>query len=304
MERAEGTVIPVQLREHHTMIALITGGNGQLARDIRACFEKNGVTCHACSSKELDITSYSDILQKMGKVRPDIIINCAAFTAVDLAESDWQRAYSVNGTGVRNLALAASGTSIPIVHFSTDYVFDGKKGFPYTIVDTPNPISQYGRSKLLGEFCLKDATTRFYLIRTSWVFGPGKQNFIWKLREWAANKEELAFVTDQVASPTYTADLARATWDLIQTGRYGLYHISNAGYCSRYDWASFILSELGWKGTLHTATSDAFPTPARRPLFSALDNFGTHDVLHYDLPDWQDATLRHLKNLFKMEENT
>ena len=279
------------------MRVLITGANGQLGRDIRKLCEQNFIDHIATSSKELDISNVSEV-QRFVKNNPvDVIINCAAYNAVDLAETEWKKAYRVNGLGVRNLATAANSVGALFVHFSTDYVFDGKSRLPYTIADLPRPISRYGMSKLLGETMTRDIADTFILIRTSWVFGKGNDNFPKKILSWSKNKTELKVVDDQVASPTYTADLAKAALDMVRKNARGMYHITNSGCCSRYEWAEFILTKVSWNGNLVRGSSDEFMSAAKRPAYSVLDNFGTPESLGYSLPDWKDATERFLKDL-------
>jgi dTDP-4-dehydrorhamnose reductase len=279
------------------MRILITGANGQLGQDIRKVCEQNSIDHIATGSKELDISCEAEVRQFVKNNPVDVIINCAAYTAVDLAETEWKKAYLVNGLGVRNLATATNSVSALFVHFSTDYVFDGISGVPYTIADFPRPISRYGMSKLLGETMTRDIADKFILIRTSWVFGKGNENFPQKILSWSENKTELKVVDDQVASPTYTADLAKATVDLLDKNARGIYHITNSDYCSRYEWAEFILEKVGWKGNLLRGSSGEFRSAAQRPAFSVLDNFGTPEILGYSLPDWKDATERFLKEL-------
>ncbi|MEW5706062.1 MAG: NAD(P)-dependent oxidoreductase, partial [Actinomycetota bacterium] len=182
-----------------------------------------------------------------------------------------------------------------LVHFSTDYVFDGEKGDPYTIADKPNPINTYGRSKLLGgSFLANLGYPKYYLIRTSWVFGNSINSFTTKLIEWMSKNSQLRIVDDQISSPTYARDLAYITLKLLETGNYGLYHISNSEFCSRYEWAEFIASKLGWKGKIEPAKSKEFNSPAKRPKFSALDIFPIDEILGISISSWKDATLRYL----------
>jgi dTDP-4-dehydrorhamnose reductase len=257
------------------------------------CLQQGFEVC-ALTSGILDITDQASVQKKVAGFQPGIIINCAAYNNVDRAENEWKRAFMVNGIGPRNLALAAKKTGAIFVHYSTDYDFDGQKNTPYTIADLPRPIHRYGESKLLGEQMVRDHADLFLLIRTSWVFGAGNTNFVQKVLEWSRQGKELKMVTDQVSSPTYTADLARATLDLIGSGSFGLFHLTNSGCCSRHDWAEYILHATGWNGRLLPATVKEFPTPAQRPAYSVLDNFGFREVLGYDMPGWEDATLRYL----------
>jgi dTDP-4-dehydrorhamnose reductase len=277
------------------MKILVTGARGQLGRDISELCISRKISCIAADSKVLDINDKTKVRDIITSQKPDIIINCAAYNAVDLAENEWEKAFLVNGVGVRNLALAANKCGSILVHYSSDYVFDGKTSRPYTVVDQPGPVSRYGESKLLGENNVRDLCDRYYLIRTAWVFGKGNTtNFAGKVLEWSRGKQEISVVDDQVSSPTYTHDLARATLDLVSTDSFGLYHITNSGSCSRYEWARFILDTTGWKGKLIRAKSQDFKTPAKRPEYSVLDNFGTKQALGYDLPGWEDATMRYL----------
>jgi dTDP-4-dehydrorhamnose reductase len=276
------------------MNVVITGAGGQLGQDmVRACSGKD-LSVHAAESQNLDITDYRNVKNYLTDHHCDLLINCAAYNAVDQAEKDWKTAFSVNGLGVGNLVRAMNELGGTLVHFSTDFVFDGLNSRPYTIADTPRPINRYGESKLLGEKYVQDLSDRYYLIRVSWVFGPGKMNFVKKVITWSQTTKELRIVDDQVSSPTYTWDLAKATIDLIETGMYGFYHITNSGYCTRFEWAAQILENLGWDGTIIPVSSEEFPTPARRPEFSVLDNFGFPEILGYSLPDWKDATGRFL----------
>jgi len=277
------------------MNIVITGAGGQLGQDmVRVCTMRN-LSVHAADSRQLDITDYRAIKKYLAEHPCDVLFNCAAYTAVDQAEKEWKTAFRVNGLGVRNLVRAVNECGGILVHYSTDFVFDGESNRPYTIVDVPHPLNRYGESKLFGEQYVRDLSERYYLIRVSWVFGKGRTNFVKKVIGWSKTGKELRIVDDQVSSPTYTLDLAKATLDLVDTGMYGLYHITNSGSCSRYDWASYILALLGWQGTLLPVSSDKFPMPARRPRFSVLDNFGSPEVLGYSLPDWKDATTRFLR---------
>jgi len=279
------------------MQVLITGANGQLGQDIQKTCRQRSIEYIAVDSRALDITCGSEVRNFLKHNPVDCVINCAAYNAVDLAEVDWKKAFLVNGMGVRNLVIAANAMGAVMVHFSSDYVFDGLAREPYTIADDPDPINRYGMSKLLGETMVRVMADRFILIRTSWVFGNGNDNFPKKILAWSAKKTELKVVTDQVSSPTYTVDLAKATLDLLSKDARGIYHITNSQYCSRYEWAEYILAKTGWMGKLMRVSSDEFSSAARRPAFSVLDNLGSPEILGYTLPDWKNATNRFLQEL-------
>lgn len=247
------------------------------------------------SRAELDISDFSAVTSAVDSASPDVIINCAAYNDVDGAESNWEDAFLANGTGVKNLAVASKNAEAVLVHFSTDYVFNGRTDRPYTIAEVPDPISSYGQSKLSGEELLSEHAKRYFLIRTSWVFGHGANSFPSKVLQWASSKEELRIVDDQVASPTYAADLAGAALKLVDSGRFGLYHVTNSGQCSRYGWAAHILERRGWKGVLTPARSSEFDLPAARPAYSVLDNFPLASTIGAEMPNWKDATDRFLK---------
>lgn len=281
------------------MKILVTGSNGQLAREIIKVGSKK-YNIVALKKEELDITRFNAVAGVVSEVKPAILINCAAYNDVDKAESDWEKAFLVNGIGARNLAIICEKNNVDLVHFSSDYVFSGEKREPYTIADRPSPINKYGESKLLGEEMIKAHMERFYIIRTSWVFGDGKFSFPKKVIQWSREREELKFTEDHVSVPTYTEDLARAVMDLIETGQYGLYHITNSGFCSRFRWAEYILKKINWKGWIQPARLSDFPAPAKRPTYTVMDNFPVKDIIGKLLPSWEDATERFLKVLKEM----
>jgi dTDP-4-dehydrorhamnose reductase len=279
---------------------LLTGANGQLGAEFVRLFSARDIPHLALGREQLDISDLKTVRDAVGQYRPGLIINCAAYNLVDAAEKDpaWKTAFSVNGIGVKNLALAAADAGSELVHFSTDYVFDGTKPSPYTIADPVNPVNMYGRSKLLGEESLRSSgCSRYYLVRTSWVFGFGKNSALLKILDLLERNDTVRMVSDQVSSPTYAEDLARAALDLAGTRNYGLYHITNGGACSRYEWAEFICRKVGLspEKKLGPALSSAFKGGARRPAFSAMDNFPLEETIGYLLPDWKDASERFLR---------
>ncbi len=277
------------------MKILITGSKGQLAKEILSQAEIRKDEVLAYDRAGLDISDFKAVSLVVADAAPGVIINCAAMNDVDGAESNWEDAFVTNGIGVKNLAIASESAGAVLVHFSTDYVFNGRSARPYTIADLPDPVSSYGQSKLMGEELLAKHSKNYYLIRTSWVFGTGVNSFPSKLLGWASDNMELRIVDDQVASPTYAADLAEATLKLIDTGNLGLYHVTNAGQCSRYEWAAYILKIRGWDGVLKPAKSSEFQLPAERPAYSVLDNFPLARTIGAEMPLWKDATDRFLK---------
>jgi len=273
----------------------IAGSKGQLAKEFIKIFESSKVSYAAYDLDDLNISDYKQVKEFINRFKPKYIINCAAYNLVDKAETDWEDAFSGNGIGVKNLAIAAKENDSIFVHYSSDYVFNGEKQSAYTIADIPSPLNRYGESKLLGERFTEFAE-HYYLIRTSWVFGDGANSFPVKVLQWAEGKDSLKIVDDQISSPTYAKDLAEITLKLVETGSYGLYHLTNKGYCSRYQWAKLILEESGWKGELLKGKSSDFITAAKRPEFSVLDNFPIKVILGEEMRDWQEATKDFLKN--------
>ncbi len=251
------------------MKVALTGANGMLAHAIRKTFaDSELISFHHA---DLDITDLDQALARLRYTRPDILINAAAFTNVDACEEETERAYLVNGIGARNLAIACEEVRCPILHVSSDYVFDGTKAAPYDEWDRPNPISKYGISKLLGEQFVASMTNRFYIVRTSWLYGSNGRHFVDTIRKLLAEKKELRVVNDQRGSPTLTDDLALTLKALIGRG-YGIYHATNAGICTWYDFAVAIAAKTGMKTPIIPVTSAEFVRPAPRPANSALNN--------------------------------
>jgi dTDP-4-dehydrorhamnose reductase len=277
------------------MRILVAGSAGQLAREIIAQARLGGLDVTAPDESDLDISDHGGVFRCIADTGPEVVINCAAYNDVDGAETRWEDAFMANGIGAKNLALACKRYGAALMHFSSDYVFDGDTDRPYNIADMALPISSYGQSKLLGEELIREHGDRHYIVRTSWLFGEGRFSFPLKLLEWASENKTLRMVDDQTACPTYTEDLAGAVLKLARTDNYGLYHVTNSGYCSKYEWAEYILNAVGWDGELVPAKSAEFNTPARRPEFSALDNFPLSQTIGSLLPPWQDATTRFLK---------
>ncbi len=273
---------------------LITGKDGQLATEFLKRFEGEAA---GFSHKDLDIGNLDQVLECLQGLKPQIIINCAAYNYVDLAESRYYDAIRTNTIGVRNLAYGAKKIGALLVHFSTDYVFDGTKRIPYTEEDEPNPLSLYGKSKYMGELSIKEELLNYLIFRVSWVFGEGRQNFIYKLLTWAKDKERLQIAFDEVSCPTSTTTIVEITLRALKERLTGLYHLTNSGYASRYEWAVFILKSLGIKKEVTPVSSAIFNLPAKRPDFSAMSNKRISGLLELSIPTWQEATLERLKRL-------
>lgn len=276
---------------------LIIGADGQLGQSFAQELKRKKTGFLALTSSQLDITNFEKVRKVVKKYNPRFVINCAAYTNIDEAEREWQKAFFINGIAVKNLALVVNKIKSILIHYSSDYVFSGEKGDAYTIADNPCPINLYGKSKLLGENFVQNFSENYYLIRLSSVFGNNpKASFPLKLLSWAKSKKEIKVVEDQVFSPTFVEDVVKATFDLIKTNQFGLYHMTNSGYCSRYEWAKYILKKIDWKGKCLPVKSSEFSIPAKRPKFSVLDNFPLKETIGYNLPGWQQATDKFLKN--------
>ncbi|MFE5320245.1 dTDP-4-dehydrorhamnose reductase [Paenibacillus sp. NPDC056579] len=285
------------------MKVLITGAGGQLGHDlIRVLSGSHQLFAH--TRADLNIADEQAVYAAIRKAQPDIIINAAAHTNVDLAERQANDAYLINSIGTNHVARAAAEAGAKLVHISTDYVFDGSKRTPYTESDRPNPINIYGNSKLHAEKFVELACERYFILRTSWLYGRTGSNFVTKVASLARQKEEISVVHDQFGSPTYTLDLARFIEQLMQTDHYGLYHASNRGYCSRFEFAQEILRTLQLEHVrLVPVSSDAFVTPAERPAYSVFDDEAIRRNRLPRLRPWKEALVDFLLNDYNKEES-
>ena len=279
------------------MKILLTGSNGQLGYDFRQLFDRLGIEYIATDYKELDITNDEE-LEKFFKRNNDFtyIINCAAYNDVDKAETD-EKVFLLNEEAPLKLSKWAKKIDAVFVTYSTDFVFDGKKGKSYTEEDFPVPISKYGLSKANGEKKTLSNYEKSFVIRTSWVFGIANNNFNTQVINWSKTRNELNIVDDQISAPTYSRDLAEFSWKLIQTEKYGLYHISNNGVASKYDQAKYVLDKIGWSGTLGRAKTKEFNLPAARPEYSKLDSTKVEKLLGEKIPSWQSGIDRFLEEM-------
>lgn len=224
------------------------------------------------TSKTLDITDKEHTVEFIKENKPDIVINSAAYTDVDGCEENREWAFSVNGEGVRNLAIGCREADCPLVHISTDYVFNGKNDTPWVEDDEIGPISVYGKSKLEGEQAIQEILDKFFIVRTAWLYGVNGGNFPKTMLELAETHDELTVVYDEVGTPTYTPDLAEAIGKLIETDYYGIYHITNSGSCSWCEFAKYIFEIAGVDVKVTPVTASEFARPAPRPSYSVLNN--------------------------------
>jgi dTDP-4-dehydrorhamnose reductase len=225
----------------------------------------------ALTRRDFDITDLDKSISKIKELKPDYLIHSAAYTDVDGSELNPDKAHLINGAGTRNVTMSCEEIKCPIIYISSDYVFDGTKKEPYNEWDMTNPINQYGLSKLLGEKFVSSLTNRFYIVRTSWLYGKNGKNFVDTISRLLSEKEEIEVVDDQVGSPTYTYDLAGKLKELIGRG-YGIYHITNSSHCSWHEFAAEIARLKSSKTRINSTTSDKFKQPAKRPAFSVLNN--------------------------------
>jgi len=271
---------------------LVTGAQGQLGRELMELPGDPGTTFIGFGRDRLDITDPDACRKAVDACAPDAIIHCAAYTAVDRAESDADEAYRVNAAGTRNLAVAAEAAGAKFCYISTDYVFDGTGAKPYNEYDRTNPRTVYGQSKLAGEQLVQTLSRRYFIVRTSWVYGRHGHNFVKTMLELARSRDRLQVVHDQIGSPTYTLDLARFLVELVRTDRYGIYHASNTGSCSWYEFACEIFRMSGLAVTVDPCLTSEFPRPAPRPAYSVLDHCAMRINGFEPLRPWREG-LRH-----------
>jgi dTDP-4-dehydrorhamnose reductase len=282
------------------MKVLLIGANGQLGRDLLKVFQAAGDTVVPVTHAQLDVCSETQISEAMANAKPELVLNTAAYHRVDECENQSALAFQVNGTAVMNLARASKAAGAALVHYSTDYVFGGyEKGSPYDEDDLPAPVNVYGTSKVVGEHLIAAYTDRYFAIRTCGLYGiagsAGKGgNFVETMLKKATAGDAIRVVDDQILTPTYTVDLARATRSLILTEKYGLYHISSEGQCSWYEFTRYIFERAGLEAKLSPVKSAEFASPVRRPANSVLSKAKLHSV-GVSIPSWKEALPRYLE---------
>ncbi|WP_458454552.1 dTDP-4-dehydrorhamnose reductase [Methanobrevibacter sp.] len=253
------------------MKILITGSNGMLGHDLVEVL-KGSHELVLTTSKTLDITDEKQTLDFITDSKPDLVINSAAYTDVDGCETNQELAYDVNGEGVKNLSRACKEVDCPLVHISTDYIFNGKNTRPWVEDDEIGPISVYGKSKLKGEEYIQETLDKYFIVRTAWLYGMNGKNFPKTMLELAENHSQITVVYDEVGTPTYTPDLAYGISKLIETDYYGIYHLTNSGNCSWCEFARYIFEMAGVDVEVIPVTASEFARPAPRPSYSVLEN--------------------------------
>ncbi|MBL7886368.1 MAG: dTDP-4-dehydrorhamnose reductase [Flavobacterium sp.] len=282
------------------MVVLVTGSNGQLGQSIQhIATNYPEIDFVFCDSSTLDITNLSNIQQVFQQYKPNYCINAAAYTAVDKAESEPDKAHLINAVGAKNLAEVCKENNIILLHISTDFVFDGdssKLGMTkgYTEEDQPNPTGVYGQTKLEGEKAIQSTFENYYIIRTSWVYSQFGNNFMKTMLRLASERDTISVVNDQIGTPTNAIDLAECILKIIVTNNqqpttdnFGIYHFSNLGQCSWYDFAKEIFRQNNIKVNLLAIPTSAYPTPAKRPAYSVLDKSKIEKTFHIKSQSWE-----------------
>jgi len=279
------------------MKILVTGYSGQLGYDVVLEGKKRGFEMIGVGQEELDITQEEQVQNYVHTVKPDAIIHCAAYTAVDHAEDNKEACFDVNVNGTKYLATAAKKMDSKFIYISTDYVFEGTGTEPFTEEDVANPVGYYGLTKYEGEKTVQSLLDKHFIVRISWVFGVNGNNFIKTMLRLAETRDELNVVGDQYGSPTYTFDLAKLLLDMVETDKYGVYHASNEGFTTWADFAKEIFQVAGKTMKVNSVTTEQYPTKAVRPKNSRMSKDKLEKNDFNRLPAWQDAVKRYIAEL-------
>lgn len=293
------------------MKILVTGGKGQLANEIKSILKTGKSEIGSYSSKnidatfvdvdELDITNSKAVKKYIGNLKPDVVINCAAFTNVDGCETSTDAAFKVNAIGPRNLAIACEEVDAKLMHISTDYVFSGVGNTPRREFDETKPQSAYGTTKLMGENYVREFCSKYYIVRTAWLYGYEGNNFVYTMLKLAKANDSIKVVNDQKGNPTNANDLAYHILKLIKTEEYGIYHCTGEGECTWHDFASRIIELSGENCIVNPCTSDEFKSPTKRPEYSSLDNMMLRCTVGNEMRNWETAIECFMNNINKKE---
>jgi len=276
---------------------LVTGVSGQLGYDVIKVLKARKIECLGADIEEFDITNFEAASQFIKNYRPDAVIHCSAYTAVDKAEDNLELCHAVNVQGPYNIAQVCKEIDAKMVYISTDYVFPGIGEKAYEVDDPKGPLSAYGQTKLDGEKAVDELVEKHFIVRISWVFGKNGNNFVKTMLRIGKEHNEVNVVSDQIGSPTYTADLAPLLCDMVVTERYGTYHATNEGYCSWAEFAQEIFQDAGYKTKVNFIPTSAYPTKATRPFNSKMSKASLDSAGFCRLPTWQDALQRYLKEI-------
>ena len=276
---------------------IVTGCNGQLGRAVNLFFRDNkDISFVNTDVGELDITNIDKVMELAREVQPYAIINCAAHTGVDACETEYDKAFKINAIGPRNLSIAARETGAKLMHISTDYVFDGKGTRPYVETDATNPQGAYGSTKLAGENFVKDFADRYFILRTAWLYGDGK-NFAKSMLRLSETNKKVRVVGDQFGSPTSASELTKAIHALLFTENYGVFHATCEGSCSWAEFAREVFRLAGKTTQVEAITTEEFGAPAPRPAYSVLENRMFKLTTDFMFADWHDAIAEYMKTL-------
>ena len=281
------------------MKVLVTGVKGQLGYDVVNELRKRDIEPIGVDIQEMDITDADSVDRVITASQADAVIHCAAYTAVDAAEDNQEICHKVNVDGTQNIATVCKKLGIKMMYISTDYVFDGQGTRPWEPDDERNPLNVYGQTKYEGELAIQNTLDEYFIVRIAWVFGVNGKNFIKTMLNLAETHDHLTVVNDQYGSPTYTYDLARLLVDMIVTDKYGIYHATNEGICTWYEFACEIFRQAGVQVEVEPVSSEAFPAKAKRPSNSRMSKDKLEQNGFRRLPAWQDAVGRYLKELGK-----
>jgi dTDP-4-dehydrorhamnose reductase len=281
------------------MRIIVIGANGMLGTDLCLFLKEQKIAPIELDLPRFNITNVNQAIDTIKSQKPDIIINAAAFTDVDGAETEKADAYAVNTQGAWAVALAAQQCQTKLVYMSTDYVFDGTKKTAYLETDLTNPINYYGQTKLLGEKTVIEHLKHYFIVRTSWLFGKHGKNFIKTILKLCQEKDVIEVVNDQVGSPTNTKDLSAGIFNLMNSGKFGIFHLTNAGQCSWYEFACEIVKQAGYNTKVIPISSNKIMRHARRPANSVLDNSKYKKHFNSKLRSWQDALKDYLSDIIQ-----
>lgn len=271
------------------MKVLVTGSNGQLGYDVARRLQENNIEYLGTDRNTLDLTNEEQVKKVIKDYNPNVVIHCAAYTAVDKAEDERELCYAVNVLGTRYIAEVCKDIDAKMIYISTDYVFDGEGDKSFEVADKPNPINYYGKTKYEGELEIQKLLDKYFIVRISWVFGIHGNNFVKTMLRLGKERDEISVVSDQIGSPTYTYDVAELLIEIIKTDKYGIYHATNEGYCSWYEFAVEIFRQAGMDVKVNPIGTEEYPTKARRPKNSRMGKEKLKQNGYKSLHRWIDS---------------